>query len=169
MLALGLPATSRMVSVPAFAVYLSVRPSTAALWCVVTSRSSTGASVYPFLAWSISASEWIASRLLGLSPEDWPKAGTATDRAIADAASKRRIWQISLGLGVEERCQTWRNSVASCNAVDEPAVSVDERPSNEREKLIALCDFLGEINLVEFHSSGGHCPGEPVMPLGTHG
>ena len=44
MLALGLPLTSRIVSVPAVAVYGTTLPLTDALWRVWTVRSSTGAS-----------------------------------------------------------------------------------------------------------------------------
>jgi hypothetical protein len=72
MLAVGFPSVSRIVRVPAVAVYGSVRPSTTAVWRLETVRSSTGALAHALAASLASCSLCKSSTLFALSPPPPP-------------------------------------------------------------------------------------------------
>src|SRR5690242_8358781 len=115
MLAVGLPSASRMVSVPAVAVYGIVRPSTTAVWRVETVRSLTGAPCQALAASLARSSLCRSSTLLplSLSPPapgagaDWAKAG---ETARAAAAQKREIRR----MGRESLAWRWGIAPAPC-------------------------------------------------------
>src|SRR3569833_834862 len=105
MLASGLPSALRIVSVPAVAVYFSVRPSTLTECFEATVRSSTGAPVHASAAAFARSSLCSSSTLLPLSlsgpAPDCAKAGETARAAAAQQSVRRRIGTDSLGWWAE--------------------------------------------------------------------
>src|SRR5690348_13767059 len=161
MLAVGLPSASRIVRVPAVAVYGTVRPSMLALWRVDIVRSSTGAPCHTLAAAFARSSLCRSSTLFPLSlsappGDDCAKAGETARTAAAQKSESRRIGRILFGWMCVGRD---RLTFAKKSFDGQPSSSTNGRSpsasggtgSGQREQFVPLRNGFGEIRAFGVH------------------